>query len=55
MWNRTTSRVLCMQFEEGFKCTNLEEMKNVGLDKKDVAQLISSVFNAQVFQSGFVQ
>lgn len=52
-WNYTTDRVLCMEFEEGFKATDLEAMTNAGLHKRDVARLISSVFSSQVFGSGF--
>jgi len=34
IWNKTTGRILCMQFEEGFKCTNIEEIESAGLHKK---------------------
>jgi len=54
LWDKTNKRVLCMTFEEGFKCTDLQKMEQLGLDKRDVAQLISSIFNAQIFQFGFV-
>jgi aarF domain-containing kinase len=53
-WDQTTSRVLVMDFEEGFSCTNIEMMEVTKVNKRDLAVLISSVFQSQVFQSGFV-
>jgi len=53
-WDQTTSRVLVMDFEEGFSCTNVEMMEATGVNKRDLAMLISSVFQSQVFQTGFV-
>jgi aarF domain-containing kinase len=54
IWSHTTKRVLCMEFEEGFKSTDLEQIGKAGLRYRDVAKLVSSVFNSQVFLSGFV-
>ncbi|VEU39030.1 unnamed protein product [Pseudo-nitzschia multistriata] len=54
VWERTSPRVLTMEFEEGFKSTDIEALKDSGLNKSDVAKLVSSVFNSQVFHSGFV-
>jgi aarF domain-containing kinase len=54
VWDRTTSRVLTMEFEEGFKATDGASIESHGLRKKDVARLISCVFSSQVFLSGFV-
>ena len=55
-WKHTTARVLAMEFEEGFKATELDKMNAAGLRRKDVAHLISSVFASQVFslEDGFV-
>jgi len=53
-WDKTTARVLTMDFEEGVKATNLDAMQKQGLRLEDVATLITSVFHAQVFLSGFV-
>jgi aarF domain-containing kinase len=38
-----------MEFEEGFKATDVDQIEESGLQRKDVAKLISSVFNAQIF------
>lgn len=53
-WEQTTDRVLTMTFEEGFRSTDVEAIKRVGLKKHDVAKLVSSVFNSQALLSGFV-
>eukprot|EP00978_Attheya_sp_CCMP212_P031776 scaffold121352_cov53-Attheya_sp.AAC.5 len=53
-WEQTSHRVLAMEFEEGFPSTDVEKMKKHGLSTRDVAKAISSVFNSQVFTSGFV-
>lgn len=53
-WPFTTSRVLCMDFEEGFRCNDVQKLEKSGLKKRDVAELVSSLFNSQVFQSGFI-
>ena len=53
-WDRTTSRVLTMQFEEGCKATDVEGMAKQGIDKKKVANLLSSAFASQIFQSRYV-
>ena len=51
-WNETRERVLTMDFEEGFRVTDVDAIKRAGLKHRDVARLVSSVFNSQIFQSG---
>ena len=53
-WNYTTPRVLGMNFEEGFKANDVQSIRKAGLKTSDVAKLISSVFQYQVFITGFV-
>lgn len=53
-WDETTERVLTMDFEEGFRATDVAAVEEAGLKTHDVARLISSVFNSQVFQSGCI-
>jgi aarF domain-containing kinase len=48
-WDYTSARVLTMDFEEGFKATDLAQLDAAGLRRRDVAHLISSVFAFQVF------
>jgi aarF domain-containing kinase len=49
LWDKTSRRVLCMEFEEGFKSTDLSAIEKSGLKKRDIATLIASVFSSQVF------
>lgn len=51
LWGQSSSRVLCMEFEEGFKSTDLNAIEKAGLKKRDIAELVSSVFSSQVFTS----
>ena len=50
----TSSRVLCMSFEEGVYINDLQAMRKRGLDFTEVARTISSVFCEQVYRHGFV-
>lgn len=53
-WDYTSERVLTMQFEEGLRATDIESIDRAGISRRAVAKLISSVFNAQIFETGFV-
>ena len=50
----TTERVLTMEFEEAFNATDVASIDGAGLFRREVAGLITSVFNSQIFESGFV-
>lgn len=50
----TSERVLTMEFESGFPATNVERIDSAGICRKETAKLISSVFNAQIFENGLV-
>ena len=50
----SSRRVLTMDFEPAFPSTDLASLDSVGLDRGEVARLVSTVFCHQVFQSGFV-
>ena len=52
LWDHTTGRVLCMEFEEGFRATNVDAIREAGMRPRDVAQLISRVFHSQTFLDG---
>lgn len=54
LWPHTTSRVLCMEFEEGFRATNVEAIRKANLNPRDVAQLIARVFHSQTFLDAWV-
>lgn len=53
-WTLTSDRVLTMEFEEGFRATDVENIEKAGICRREVAKLISSVFNSQIFDNGFV-
>lgn len=54
VWGYTSPRVLCMEFEGGIKATDADAIQKMGLDKRDVARLMSSVFSSQIFLDSFV-
>mmetsp|Transcript_20589 Transcript_20589/g.49506 ORF Transcript_20589/g.49506 Transcript_20589/m.49506 type:complete len:692 (+) Transcript_20589:615-2690(+) len=54
LWDFTNDRVLTMEFEEGFRATDINNIEKAGICRREVAKLISSVFNAQIFGPGFV-
>ena len=53
-WEHTSNRVLCMEFEEGFRATDVKKIRESGMNPRDVAKLISRVFNSQVFLDAWV-
>mmetsp|Transcript_24075 Transcript_24075/g.29649 ORF Transcript_24075/g.29649 Transcript_24075/m.29649 type:complete len:661 (+) Transcript_24075:141-2123(+) len=53
-WDFSTPRVLCMDFEEGFSITDIEQIVKSNVKKSDLSTLVSKVFQAQIFQSGFI-
>jgi aarF domain-containing kinase len=50
----TSERVLTMEFESGFSVTDVERIDSAGICRKETAKLISSIFNAQIFENGLV-
>jgi predicted unusual protein kinase regulating ubiquinone biosynthesis (AarF/ABC1/UbiB family) len=46
------SRVLTMSFEEGFHATDLASIEECGLDKADIARLLSTTFCEQMYRHG---
>jgi aarF domain-containing kinase len=56
-WDKTSERILTMDFEEGCKITDIDRLHEMGFTPKDhshITKLVSSIFAAQVFLSGFV-
>jgi len=54
IWDHTSNRVLCMEFEEGFRATDLDAIRKAGMHPRDVAKLISRVFHSQTFLDAWV-
>ena len=57
-WDTTSERILTMDFEEGCHITDIDRLHEMGFtshkDRSDITKLVSSIFAAQVFVSGFV-
>jgi aarF domain-containing kinase len=57
-WDKTSSRVLTMEYEDGVKASDAEGLRAAGLDddhhRHDLSNLVASVFASQIFDAGFV-
>lgn len=49
----STDKVLCMEFIDGIKCTNLKELETIGLSGKELALTGINLYFEQVFEHGF--
>ncbi len=49
----STDKVLCMEFIDGIKCTNLTELETIGLSGKELALTGINLYFEQVFEYGF--
>ena len=52
-WEHTTTRVLIMAFVDGIKITDLEAMDTAGIDRQEVARLLTDSYFKQIFSHGF--
>jgi ubiquinone biosynthesis protein len=52
-WEMTTSKVLTMEFIDGVKISNLEELEKRGIDKKKLAEIGGKMVFKQIFEDGF--
>ena len=50
----SSTKVLCMSFEEGCYVSNNTQIQRMGLNKAHIAHTISNVFWEQIFRHGFV-
>lgn len=53
-WDKTTSRILTMDFIHGVKLDDKEGIARMGLSTQKVAELLTTVFSKQIFLDGFV-
>ncbi|MEZ4961289.1 MAG: AarF/ABC1/UbiB kinase family protein [Saprospiraceae bacterium] len=49
----TTEQVLCMEYIDGIKCTNLAELETIGINGKELALTGINLYFEQVFDHGF--
>ena len=54
IWEYTSTRVLVMEFIEGFKVSDVDKIKKAGLSLKDVDTKVVEAMAFQIFHSGFV-
>ncbi len=52
-WDSTTSRILTMEFSRGVKANNLDKIRTLGLDRKQLASIGVDALFHQFFISGF--
>ena len=52
-WNLSTSKVLTMEFIDGVKISDLEELEKRGIDKKELARIGGQMVFKQIFEDGF--
>lgn len=53
-WNKTSKRVLTMDFVNGVKISDVKGIKKLGLDLADVDRKMVAAFAEQIFHTGFV-
>lgn len=52
-WDYCTSRVFTMEYVEGIKLSDLEELDRAGIDRTDVAERFAATIFQQVLEEGF--
>ena len=52
-WPYTTSKVLTLEFLEGTKITDFEEIDRLGIDKKETARILAEAYAQMFFVDGF--
>ena len=52
-WDKTTSKVLTMDFIDGVKISDVEGLQKRGIDKKQLARLGGKMVFKQIFEDGF--
>uniref|UniRef100_UPI00398E6DD2 uncharacterized aarF domain-containing protein kinase 5 isoform X2 n=1 Tax=Pristiophorus japonicus TaxID=55135 RepID=UPI00398E6DD2 len=53
-WKQTSKRILTADYCEGCKVANIDEIKQQGLNVKDVADKLVRIFAEQIFYTGFI-
>lgn len=52
-WPYTTSKVLTLEYLEGTKITDLDEIDRLGIDKKETAHILAEAYAQMFFVDGF--
>jgi predicted unusual protein kinase regulating ubiquinone biosynthesis (AarF/ABC1/UbiB family) len=53
VWSRTTQRVLTLEDVFAIKITNYDEITAAGIDRAEVAEVLSDTYLKQIFEDGF--
>lgn len=53
VWSRTTRRVLTLEDVFAIKITNYDEITAAGIDRAEVAEVLSDTYLKQIFEDGF--
>ena len=53
VWSRTTKRVLTLEDVFAIKITNYDEITAAGIDRAEVAEVLSDAYLKQIFEDGF--
>jgi aarF domain-containing kinase len=53
-WDKTTKRVLVMEYMDGCKITDLESIRKMGFTEQQVAKLLIGSFSRMTFEHGFI-
>lgn len=51
-WDKTSKRILTMQYMEGVKITEKEKFKAMGISEKEVAELLVNAYSEMNFVQG---
>ncbi|XP_054981838.1 uncharacterized aarF domain-containing protein kinase 5 isoform X2 [Sorex araneus] len=53
-WDLTSKRVLTADFCEGYKVTDMDGIRTLGLEAQDIAKKLIQTFSEQIFYTGFI-
>lgn len=52
-WEYSTKHVLCQEFSEGIRISNLQQLEAAGLDKKKISTDLANAYLKMIFEDGF--
>lgn len=52
-WEYSTKHVLCQEFSDGIKITDIEKINAAGLDKKKISSDLANAYLKMIFEDGF--
>jgi len=52
-WEYSTKHVLCQEFSEGIRISDLKKLEAAGLDKKKISTDLANAYLKMIFEDGF--